>query len=111
MGIPSSLLLTEGGRMDNVSVVRRLEDAYGKADYDAVRELISPDFVPHTRGSEMMPPGVEGAIAADQAAWMSYPDKRSEIVDIFGEGDRVVAHIRMKGTNKGGLAWAGIPAN
>lgn len=97
--------------MDNVDIVRRLEDAYGRADYDTVRELISPDFVPHTRGSEMMPPGVEGAVAADQAAWMSYPDKKSEILDIFGEGDKVVAHIRMTGTNKGGLPWAGVPAN
>lgn len=97
--------------MDNVSIVRRLEEAYGKADYDTVRELISPDFVPHTPASEMMPPGVEGCVAADQGTWMSFPDKKSEILDIFGERDKVVAHVRMTGTNRGGLPWAGIPAN
>ena len=97
--------------MDNVGVIRRLEAAYGKADYDTVREIISPDFVPHTPGSEMMPPGVEACITADQGAWTAYPDKKSEMLDIFGEGDKVVAHIRMTGTNKGGLAWAGVPAN
>jgi predicted ester cyclase len=41
----------------------------------------------------------------------AFPDKRTEILDIFGEGDKVVAHVRMTGTNKGGLPWFGIPAN
>jgi predicted ester cyclase len=97
--------------MDNVDVIRRLEQAYNDKDYPTVDELLSDDFVAHTPGSEMMPPGKEGAKAADQGAWVSFPDKRSEILDIFGEGDRVVVHVRMTGTNKGGLAWAGIPAN
>lgn len=97
--------------MDNVSIVRRLEEAYGKADYDTVRELISPEFVPHTPGSEGMPPGVEGAVAADQGTWTAFPDKKTEILDIFGEGDKVVSHVRMTGTNTGGLPWFGIPAN
>ena len=59
----------------------------------------------------MMPPGVEGAIAANEGSFASFPDKRSEILDIFGEGDRVVSHVRMTGTNQGGIPWAGVPAN
>ena len=59
----------------------------------------------------MMPPGVEGAIAANEGAKQSFPDEKTEILDIFGEGDRVVAHVRMTGTNKGGVPWAGVPAN
>lgn len=59
----------------------------------------------------MMPPGLEGAKAADIGGWQSFPDKRTEILDIFGEREYVVAHIRMTGTNKGGLSWAAIPAN
>ena len=27
------------------------------------------------------------------------------------DGDRVVSHVRMTGTNDGGIAWAGVPAN
>ena len=95
----------------NIDVVRRLEAAYGARDYETVRSLLKADFVPHTAGSEMMPPGVEGAIAANEQGFASYPDKVSEILDVFGEGDRVVAHIRMTGTNQGGLPWAGVPAN
>jgi predicted ester cyclase len=97
--------------MDNIEAVKKLEVAYNARDYDTVRSIVATDFVSHTAGSEMMPPGVEGAIAADESAWTSYPDKKSEILDIFGERDRVVAHIRMTGTNKGGLSWMGVPAN
>jgi predicted ester cyclase len=97
--------------MDNIEVIRRLEEAYGNQDYATVDELLSDDFVAHTPGSEMMPPGREGAKAADMGAHASFGDKKTEILDIFGEGDRVVVHVRMTGTNTGGLPWAGIPAN
>ena len=42
----------------NVELIRRLEDAYNARDYDTVREIVAADFVPHTAGSQMMPPGV-----------------------------------------------------
>ena len=99
------------GVAENVDAVRRLEQAYNDQDYETVRSIVAADLTAHTPGSEMMPPGVEGAIAANEGSFQSFPDKRSEILDIFGDGDRVVSHVRMSGTNKGGLAWAGVPAN
>jgi predicted ester cyclase len=95
----------------NIDVIERLERAYNDRDYAAVRELVAADFVPHTAGSEMMPPGVEGAIGANEGSFGSYPDKRTEILEVFGAGDRVVSHVRMTGTNDGGIPWAGVPAN
>jgi predicted ester cyclase len=100
-----------GDSARNVEVVNRLEHAYNERDYDMVRASLAADFVPHTAGSEMMPPGVEGAIAANEGAFGSYSDKRTEVLETFGDGDRVVAHVRMTGTNDGGLPWAGLPAN
>ena len=96
---------------ENIDAVRRLEQAYNDRDYDTVRSVVAADFVAHTPGSEMVPPGVEGAIAANEGGFASFPDKRSEILDVFGEGDRVVSHVRMKGTNDGGIPWAGVAAN
>ena len=95
----------------NIEVVKRLEDAYNVRDCDTVRASVAADFVSHTPGSEMMPPGVEGAIAANEAGFGSYSDKKTEILEIFGEGDQTVSHVRMTGTNDGGLSWAGVPAN
>jgi predicted ester cyclase len=95
----------------NVDVVRKLEDAYNARDYDTVRASVAADYVPHTPGSEMLPAGVEGAVASNEGGFASFPDKRSEILEIFGEGDKTVSHVRMTGTNEGGLPWAGVPAN
>jgi predicted ester cyclase len=99
------------GVAENLDAVRRLEKAYNDRDYDTVRSIVAADHVPHTAGSEMMPPGVEGAIDANEGAFSFFSDKRSEILDIFGAGDRVVSHIRMTGTNDGGITWAGVAPN
>lgn len=51
--------------MDNVEVVRAIEDAYNRKDYRALDSLIAADLSAHTPGSEMMPDGPEGAKTAD----------------------------------------------
>jgi predicted ester cyclase len=95
----------------NVGVVRRLEDLYNRRDYSELPELIRDDLVAHTPSSDQVPQNNEGLIANNEGAYGAFPDKRTEIVDIFGEGDRVVARIHNTGTNTGGLPWLGIPAN
>ncbi len=97
--------------MDNVEVVRRIEEAYNRKDYAALDDLIAADLAAHTPGSDQAPPGLEGAKMTDRNTQQAFPDKRTEILDIFGEGDYVVVHVRMTGTNHGGLPWFGIPAN
>jgi predicted ester cyclase len=93
----------------NIELVERLERAYNERDYDTVRASVAADFVPHTTGSEMMPPGVEGAIASNEGSFQGYSDRRTEILEIFGEGDRVVSHVRMTGTNDGVMPFGGTP--
>jgi len=93
----------------NVETFRRLEAAYSARDNDTIRELVAADLVAHTPGVEMMPAGVEGAIAANEGSFSFMPDRRTEILDLFGEGDRTVAHVRLQGTNNGqAMAWAGF---
>jgi predicted ester cyclase len=95
----------------NVEVFKRLEKAYNDRDNDTVRACVAADFVAHAPGAEMVPAGVEGAIAANEGTFGFFPDKDTEILEIFGDGDRTVAHVRMTGTNDGGITWAGVPAN
>lgn len=95
----------------NIEVVQQLERAYQARDSDTIRECLAADFVAHTPGAEMVPAGVEGAIAANEGTFTFFSDMRTEILEIFGEGDRTVSHVRMTGTNDGGIAWAGVPAN
>ncbi len=93
----------------NIEVVERLEHAYNARDYDTVRASVASDLVPHTAGSESLPPGVEGAIAANEGSFQAFSDKNTEILEIFGDGDKVVSHVRMTGTHDGELAFASLP--
>jgi predicted ester cyclase len=97
--------------MDNIDVVRRIEEAWDSHDEDALDALIAPDFHAHTPGSDLMSPGLEGAKSAHQASMQAMPDRRNTVHDIFGEGDYVVSRVSMDATNTGGLPWVGVPAN
>ena len=93
----------------NIKVVERVEHAYNTRDYDTVRANVASDLVPHTSGSEGLPSGVEGAIAANEGSFTAFSDKSTKILEIFGDGDRVVSHVRMTGTHDGELAFANLP--
>ncbi len=95
----------------NMDVVRRLEEAYNRRDYSQLPDLVSEDLVAHTPGSDQAPQNHAGLADLNEHAYGAFPDKRTEIVDVFGEGDQVVTRVRMTGTNTGGLPWFGIPAN
>jgi predicted ester cyclase len=95
----------------NVDVVRRIEEAWAANDLDALDDLIVQDYTPHTPGSDQLPPGLAGAKMAHQQSLQAFPDRRNEILDVFGEGDLVVCHAKMTGTNTGGVPWFGVPAN
>ncbi len=95
----------------NIDVVRRPEGAYNRRDYSDLPELVRDDPIAHTAGSDQIPQNNDGLITNNESASGAFPDKRTEIVDIFGQGDRVVARIHNAGTNTGGLPWLGIPAN
>jgi hypothetical protein len=94
----------------NIELVERLERAYNARDYDTVRACVAADFVSHTPGSEGLPAGVEGAIASNEGSFQGFSDKNTEILEIFGDGDRVVSHVRMRGTNDGDMPFGGISA-
>jgi predicted ester cyclase len=97
------------GVAENVEAIRTLERAYGDRDYDTVRSIVAGDVVTHTPGSEMLPTGIDGCIAANEGGFSYFPDKQVEIADLFGEGDKTVAHMRMTGTNTGApVDWAGM---
>jgi len=97
--------------MDNLEVVRQIEKAWTANDMGTIDRLIAPDFKAHTPGADMLPPGLDGAKAANQQSLQSWSNKKVEIQDLFGEGDKVVVRTRMTGTNTGGLPFLGVPAN
>lgn len=97
--------------MDNVDVIRKVEEAWASHDLDALDEYFADSFQAHTPGSEQLPQGIEGAKMAHQQSLQAFPDRHNTIHDIFGQGDLVVSRVSMSATNTGGLPWFGIPAN
>lgn len=97
---------------DSIETIRSLEAAWASDDFDAVREIAAPDFSNGGPGAEANDPqNLEGVIKSAQAAGGAFTNRNQELLDIFGEGDKVVARVRFTGKNTGGLPWFGIPAN
>lgn len=93
----------------NIAVVRRLEDAFNERRYSDLDQLVANTFEGHNPGSKEV--SVEGLVSNNESWHAAMPDKRTEVVRAFGDGDRVVARIHDRGTNTGGLPWFDIPAN
>jgi predicted ester cyclase len=93
----------------NIETVRRLEEALNRRDYSDFGELLADSFQALNPGSKQT--SLDELQANNESWYGAFPDKSTKILDIFGEGDRVVARIRDCGTNTGGVPWFGIPAN
>lgn len=96
---------------DNVETIKRLEAAWAATDEGTIKQILASDFKNGGAGAENMPHDVDGLIGMHKMSKDAFPDKKQEVLSIFGEGDKVVSAVRMTGTNKGGLPWFGIPAN
>ncbi len=91
---------------NNKNIVRRYQDAYNNGNFVALAEVVAADVLTPNIISGM-PPGLEGAKTVHQTTLLGMPDYRTTIEDLIGEGDKVVARVRMTGTHTGNF-W-GIP--
>jgi predicted ester cyclase len=93
--------------MEPREIVRRFVDEYQTAaDERALRELIHPDVVDHSRPPGI-PPGAEGVRRQFDGFRAAFPDFRATILDQIAEGDRVVTRKVFTGTHSGD--FQGIP--
>lgn len=95
---------------DPVQVVRTVEGIWHSGKLDELDDYFAPDFASEAT-MPGLPPGLEGAKMAHQGSMQSFPNRKVEIVDLFGSGEKVCVRCRVTGTNKGGVAPLGVPAN
>jgi steroid delta-isomerase-like uncharacterized protein len=90
---------------DNQAAVRRFyEEVFNARNLDALDELLAPDGVDHTFGSQ----NTEQAKQFFTMVHQAFPDLRVEVHDVIAEGDLVAARVTYTGTHQG--EFLGIPA-
>jgi steroid delta-isomerase-like uncharacterized protein len=93
----------------NKAVVRRfITEIFEQQDLDAIDELVSEDFTPHTWGP--MPPGRDGLRTATKRAGAGVSEARFEIHLLVAEDDLVAAYLTSSAVHSGqfmGLAPTG----
>ncbi len=95
---------------ENKALVRRLyEDGWTGGDLDVAANSYAPDFVNHNPALPGMPPGPDGIKMLIGAFRGVFPDLRYEIEQQVAEGDKVVSHWTMYGTQLG--EFMGLPAS
>jgi steroid delta-isomerase-like uncharacterized protein len=88
------------------NIYRRIIEAIGRGDADALDELMAPDIVDHNPVPDQAP-GVEGFKQWMAYARSSFPDLSGTVEDIIGEGDRVATRVTWRATHRG--EFLGIP--
>jgi predicted ester cyclase len=86
----------------NVEIVRRMTEAINQRDLDALDDLVAADVQRHCAAT----PGVVVRSLEEfkeflRSDFVSVPDSRQEIQQIFGAGDRVAARVLYRGTQTG----------
>jgi steroid delta-isomerase-like uncharacterized protein len=93
----------------NKALVRRYADEiWNRANLDALREFVAPDYVLQEPGAVDPIVGPEGLAPYIRAIHSAFPDHRLRIDAIVAEGDQVAWSWTMSGTHHG--EYLGIPA-
>ncbi|HBS07053.1 MAG TPA: ester cyclase [Leptospiraceae bacterium] len=89
---------------ENKDLIRRLVRAMNERDWRGVRNTLHPDFQRHSHaaGESVVEEG-EDFVLLLRGQFEAFPDGQEEILDMIGEGDRVAARHRFKGTQTGAL--------
>lgn len=93
--------------MDHAATLRRFYELLSRGDIDGFGDLLADDFIEHeeTPGLSPTKKGVKAFFGMQRAA---FPDMRLDPEDVLVSGDKVVARVRVTGTNQG--AMMGMPA-
>jgi predicted ester cyclase len=95
----------------NAASVRSIEEAWDTGRLDDLDQYFADDFDNSRSGIPGLPGGLAGAKMAHQGVMQSFPDRNVEILDVFGDGDRVFIRTRVTGTNQGGFQAFGVGPN
>ena len=95
---------------DNKESIRKIEAAWESGALDDLDQYFAPDFQAHSNVPGM-PPGLAGAKMAHGMVTQFLTDRKTEIQELVGDGDKVFLRVRVRGNNTNGVPWIGASAN
>jgi steroid delta-isomerase-like uncharacterized protein len=92
----------------NKGILQRcFDDIWNSGKMDVVAEIVHPNFIRHhERNQDADVHGLEGFRTWVSRVRQALPDLQLTVERMFGESDRVMAHVRGRGTHKGDLKGA-----
>jgi predicted ester cyclase len=93
---------------ENKMLVREItEIVWNRRGLHRIPEFYAPDFVGDYRPYALRE-GHDGIRTMVEGAWTAFPDYHEEVHELIAEGDRVVLHLTISGTQQG--QWGPLPA-
>ena len=93
---------------ENKRLVREVTEViWNRRGVDHIPEFYAADFVGDYRPYALRQ-GHKGVRAMVEGAWTAFPDYHEEVHELIAEGDRVVVHLTISGTQQG--QWGPLPA-
>ena len=93
---------------ENKRLVRGITElVWNRRGLDRIPEFYAVDFVADYRPYALRK-GHEGIHDMVEGAWTAFPDYHEEVHELIAEGDRVVLHLTISGTQQG--QWGPLPA-
>ncbi|MEE9169712.1 MAG: ester cyclase [bacterium] len=86
----------------NKDIVRRFAEALNNQEFDALDDLVAPDFVRHSQASGELQAKSRDEFKQLQKEFLkSFPDQRVTTELLIAEGDYVAAYATYSGTQEG----------
>lgn len=80
----------------NKQLVRRFYEAIERGDFDALHDMVHPDFVFYNQ-VDVPRPGVAGLVDAEKKNFDAFESFRFPIETLIAEGDKVAAYMLFEG--------------
>lgn len=81
---------------DNKQLVRRFYAAIERGDFDALHDMVHPEFVFYSQ-IDTPKPGVQGLVDSEKKSFDAFESFIFPIDHLVAEGDKVAAYMRFEG--------------
>lgn len=92
----------------NKQLVKRFYEAIGRGDFDALHDMVHPDFVFYSQ-IDTPKPGVQGLMESEKPSFDAFESFIFPIDTLVAEGDKVAAYMRFEGKGYRTDIFGGVP--